>query len=617
MRRFDTVLPCSSQPTSHSVKSTLLWSFFMLVALLLLGASARAQAPSPFQIANEVMTYEQSEQLSYLASTYGTDDGAHLGFSTHVDPAGHNFSFSLNPNSTYLGHPVTLTVSGTLNPFRLWKVTASGSYDGIGWTSTSQYVPPSASGYRPSQLHPCYIACDANIYYAGRFGFTPTCCFFSYTACETYYQFYGGPSGATDLVYCYQVDPSTGGPVTGTGTTTYSYNPPPVGTGYPWVWNTASIAGIDWGILSASGTSFSDGSVGSADVLVNSVNVSTTSFFNDLGTGANGYQCCTGQPVSGSSGGTSYTQANLFTATSSGSVTRIDLGVGYVSGENSFYAALYTNSNGLPGTELAQWDNLGSNIPAGHCCATIKIDNVSGLSLTAGETYFMVLGPEHFNGNAHLTWNQNSQGATGLSLYSTDGGQSWNSNGTQALEAISITSRPASSSTSANQFTAAATGTVSEIDVAVAYVSGVNSFYAALYTDQKGQPGTQLGRWDNLPSSQNFNNCCGLVSITGISGLSLSAGQSYFLVLGPEDVNSTTVAQWNLNTTGAIGLDLFSLDGGQTWNKRAQQTLGGFQVLGSSTFFNDLGEGAYVYQCCSGWAVSGSAGGPAVSSLQQ
>ena len=38
------------------------------------------------------------------------------------------------------------------------------------------------------------------------------------------------------------------------------------------------------------------------------------------------------------------------------------------------------------------------------------------------------------------------------------------------------------------------------------YVSGVNSFYAALYTDAGGLPGTLLGRWDNLSSTTNFGS---------------------------------------------------------------------------------------------------------------
>ena len=79
--------------------------------------------------------------------------------------------------------------------------------------------------------------------------------------------------------------------------------------------------------------------------------------------------------------------------------------------------------------------------------------------------------------------------------------------------------------TNANQFQVVGSGSVSQIDIAVGYVSGVNSFYVGIYANNNGIPGAQLGRWDNLTSSQNYKGCCGLVSITNVSGLNLIAGQ--------------------------------------------------------------------------------------------
>jgi hypothetical protein len=159
----------------------------------------------------------------------------------------------------------------------------------------------------------------------------------------------------------------------------------------------------------------------------------------------------------------------------------------------------------------------------------------------------------------------------------------------------------------ANQFIPLTSGSVSQIDIAVGYVSGVNSFYASLWTSNGGLPDTQLARWDNLSSNTPFGQCCGLVTISGISGLTLVGGNSYFLVLGPENISSTTFERWNLNNTGVTGLDLYSTDGGITWNSNGQQTLGAFDVLGaSSTLFSDLGPTGSSYQCCSGWQISGS-----------
>ena len=156
-----------------------------------------------------------------------------------------------------------------------------------------------------------------------------------------------------------------------------------------------------------------------------------TTFFSDLGPVGNVYQCCTGWTVSGTGTvGTSFTAANLFTSLSSGSVSQIDLGVGYVAGQNDFYAAVFTDNNGLPGTQLFRVDNLSSSQNFGGCCGIITISGITGLTLTAGQQYFVVLGPENLGSTVWEAWNYNSQNITGLDLFSTDGGNNWTSNGT-------------------------------------------------------------------------------------------------------------------------------------------------------------------------------------------
>jgi len=167
----------------------------------------------------------------------------------------------------------------------------------------------------------------------------------------------------------------------------------------------------------------------------------STTFYNNLGPSGDVYQCCTGWTVSGQGGtGTSFTAANEFVALASGSVSQIDIAIGWVlSPSNDFYAALYTdNGSGLPGTQLGRWDNLTSSTEFGQCCGLVTISGITGISLTAGESYFLVLGPENVADDVWLAWNLNNQNAMGLDLYSTDGGQTWNSNGTQTLGAFDI-----------------------------------------------------------------------------------------------------------------------------------------------------------------------------------
>jgi hypothetical protein len=131
----------------------------------------------------------------------------------------------------------------------------------------------------------------------------------------------------------------------------------------------------------------------------------------------------------------------------------------------------------------------------------------------------------------------------------------------------------------AEEFVSGASGSLTQLDIGVGIVTGTNSFYAALYTDSGGMLGDQLGRWDNLSSPQNFGGCCGVISITGITGITLAANESYFLVVAPEDPSSTTWGAWNYNNTGVNSHMLFSTDG-QTWNDGGVTTAGAFQVIG-------------------------------------
>jgi len=154
-------------------------------------------------------------------------------------------------------------------------------------------------------------------------------------------------------------------------------------------------------------------------------------FFTDLGPQGNVYQEGTGWTISGTgSVGVSFTQANLFTSLASGSVSQIDLGVGYVEGTNSFYAAVFTDNNGTPGTQLWRQDDLSSSQQFGGCCGLVTITGINGLSLAAGQSYFVVLGPESLGATTWEAFNWNNQGVNNLDLYSEDGGNTWNSNGT-------------------------------------------------------------------------------------------------------------------------------------------------------------------------------------------
>jgi hypothetical protein len=73
-----------------------------------------------------------------------------------------------------------------------------------------------------------------------------------------------------------------------------------------------------------------------------------------------------------------------------------------------------------------------------------------------------------------------------------------------------------------------------------------------------------------------------MVSITGITGVSLSAGTTYWLVAEPDSLRSTTWEMWNVNTVRLKGGVLYSNDGGQSWNGSSSDLLGAFDIIGVS-----------------------------------
>ena len=130
----------------------------------------------------------------------------------------------------------------------------------------------------------------------------------------------------------------------------------------------------------------------------------------------------------------------------------------------------------------------------------------------------------------------------------------------------------------AEEFQVGSNGSVGQIDVGVGYVEGNNAFDIGLYADSSGQPGTLLGAWNNLSSPQSFGGCCGLITITGISGINLSTGTNYWLVVGPINSSDTLWGAWNFSNSATGQLD-YSTDGGKSWNNGGVTNQGAFDVL--------------------------------------
>jgi len=138
-----------------------------------------------------------------------------------------------------------------------------------------------------------------------------------------------------------------------------------------------------------------------------------------------------------------------------------------------------------------------------------------------------------------------------------------------------------------NLFTVAGSGSlsVSEIDLAVGNVTPyANTFFATIWTDSTGLPGIQVADADwSTSTSATAGTCCGLVSLTGITGVNLTGGDQYFMILGPLSVSDTSLNAWNDNNQGATGLVLYSNNGGSTWVSNGTVTIGAFDVLSGAT----------------------------------
>lgn len=99
-------------------------------------------------------------------------------------------------------------------------------------------------------------------------------------------------------------------------------------------------------------------------------------------------------------------------------------------------------------------------------------------------------------------------------------------------------------------FTASAAASVTGADLALKYIGGTDSLFLSFWTDVGGLPGVQLGGTFTVTPPAT----AGVVAVTGITGVSVAAGGSYFLELAPGGVDTDAI--WWANDQGLEGLIL-------------------------------------------------------------
>lgn len=117
------------------------------------------------------------------------------------------------------------------------------------------------------------------------------------------------------------------------------------------------------------------------------------------------YWCCEGATISGPNApfNIEWWHAAAFTPTTAATVEKVAVSIGYLSGnDTSVILSLNLDNGGIPGAELEKWtvSNLGE---AGTCC-TVQVKNSSGLALTAGQQYWVVVSTPS-NSDVNASWN--------------------------------------------------------------------------------------------------------------------------------------------------------------------------------------------------------------------
>ena len=135
-----------------------------------------------------------------------------------------------------------------------------------------------------------------------------------------------------------------------------------------------------------------------------------------------------------------FSSASLFTSPGNYSVGQIDLGLGYVSGTNSANVSLWTDSGGLPGSQLGSWAVSGQPVFGSDSDTLTTINGIAGVNLAAGVSYFLIVDPG--SSNTWDAWYLDNTGTNGLLLQSSDGDATWSSYPNSTLGAFDILGTP-------------------------------------------------------------------------------------------------------------------------------------------------------------------------------
>ena len=131
-------------------------------------------------------------------------------------------------------------------------------------------------------------------------------------------------------------------------------------------------------------------------------------------------------------------------------------------------------------------------------------------------------------------------------------------------------------------FTPKADHTVTKIAVAAGYSQqGTNGIVVSINDDNNGVPGQALQTW-NVTGLPRFGDCCAVVVVSDASGIPVSAGKQYWIVLSTNNNETSTVDGWNVNDTDQVDLQTLASYTNGRWTAFQATPNVGFAVIGSN-----------------------------------
>ena len=125
------------------------------------------------------------------------------------------------------------------------------------------------------------------------------------------------------------------------------------------------------------------------------------------------YWCCSGWTISGPNSiiQATYADGMPFTPATNATVTKVAVGVGYVTGTNGVTVSLNADAGGIPGAVIGKFDLTG--LPNfGSCCVVMSKSSSRGVAVTGGTTYWIVVQTSDNTSDTWDAWNENDTNQT-------------------------------------------------------------------------------------------------------------------------------------------------------------------------------------------------------------